>query len=501
MVRRLATLLLAVIVLLPLAAFTEQALVMAGYEEKDTFRDWSNNLFFERMQQRTGVAFTFQQLNSWEDWQQAKANMLAGAVALPEVLFKAGLTPAETLTWLEAGLLIDLAPLLEQHAPNLWRLLEEHADMRAAITLPDGRIGALPFLNLEPTQNALWINRKWLSALKLQAPESPEELMQVLLAFKDNDPNQNGRRDEKPLSFIGPYDLKYLTQGFGLVANDFNMFERDGQAMFLPLEPGFEDYVKWLVSLRQQGLMDRDSFYTADALRLVQDAKGVQTYGAFLAPLPSSFLPTEWAQDYVVVAPFAHQGQRLWRSAVGRATPGTFALTTACSEPERMLEWVDYLYTQEGATLATNGLEGVDYLVDGDGTWRMTDVAQQQGFLAESTISTGAVPPGVSNQGFQARSGQVLVQHVTSELEKVAKYAADPFPPFSLTAQQEAEVGPMQQRIGKYVDEAIARFALGEWEATEAQFATFRAELEALGVAEFTAFWQRVLEQHTKEQP
>lgn len=499
MYKRMTALLL-VLTLLPLLAWGEtpdDLPVMAGYEEKDTFRDWTNNLFFKRMEERSGQAFVYQQYLSWEDWQKAKNAMTAREAPLPQVLFKASLSPAETMEWLDKGLLVDLAPLLEAHAPNLWKLLEDHPDVRAAITLPDGRVGALPYINLAPTQNALWINTNWLTTLKLDMPETPEAFQQVLHAFLEQDPNRNARRDEKPFSFIGPYDLKYLAQGFGLIANDFNMFERQGQAVFMPGEPSFKDYIRWLAELWQQGLLDRDGFYSPDSLRQMRDAKAAQVHGAFLAPLPSAFLPVEWAQDYQVVLPLEYQGQRVWRDVAGRVTPGTFALTAACQEPEAMLNWVDYLYTEEGSILATNGQEGVDYLVDGDGTWRMTDSAQQQGFLVESTIATGAVPPGVSNHAFQVRSSQPLVGYVTRELEKLQPFVKEPFPPFSLTREQEAYIAPLQAALGRYVDESIARWALGEWETTEEQFQAFYQQLEVLGVAEFTAFWQTVLDQNT----
>ena len=45
----------------------------------------------------------------------------------------------------------------------------------------------------------LWINYDWLLALNLSVPRTTKELEEVLLAFKNNDPNQNGIQDEIPL--------------------------------------------------------------------------------------------------------------------------------------------------------------------------------------------------------------------------------------------------------------------------------------------------------------
>ena len=46
----------------------------------------------------------------------------------------------------------------------------------------------------------LWIYQPWLDALGLEMPTTTDEFEQVLLAFKEQDPNGNGQADEIPLS-------------------------------------------------------------------------------------------------------------------------------------------------------------------------------------------------------------------------------------------------------------------------------------------------------------
>ena len=159
-----------------------------------------------------------------------------------------------------------------------------------------------------------------------------------------------------------------------------------------------------------------------------------------------------------------------------------------------MLRWVDYLYTDEGAILATSGQEGVDFLVDGDGTWRKTEAASQQSFLSSVSIMTGTTPPGVSNDAFQRRYNEQIVRRVSEQIDIVSEIARDPFPPFSLTRAQEEQIAPMQKALGRYVDESIARFVTGEWETSDERFALFETELQSLGLEPFLSFWQAVLD-------
>jgi putative aldouronate transport system substrate-binding protein len=71
------------------------------------------------------------------------------------------------------------------------------------VTTPDGNIYVLPGLDgcwhcYWPTKS--WINEDWLAAVNMDMPTTTEEYEKVLLAFKNDDPNGNGKPDEIPFS-------------------------------------------------------------------------------------------------------------------------------------------------------------------------------------------------------------------------------------------------------------------------------------------------------------
>ncbi|MBQ9299949.1 MAG: hypothetical protein IJ214_05500, partial [Clostridia bacterium] len=61
--------------MLPCAALAEYT--MAGYDDSSTYRDWKTNGFFRRMEEKTGVQFTYRQYTKASDWTKAKAEMQA----------------------------------------------------------------------------------------------------------------------------------------------------------------------------------------------------------------------------------------------------------------------------------------------------------------------------------------------------------------------------------------------------------------------------------------
>ena len=495
MLKRLLCLILAL--LLPCAALAEYT--MAGCDETGTYRDWNTNLFFRRMEEKTGVRFTYRQYTDAAEWTRAKAEMRADSADLPDVLFKARLTAGECMSLLERGVLIDLRPYLPECCPNLTALLRAHPEYEQAITLPDGRIAALPAISEQATQNCVWLNREWLNALGLAMPTTAEELTEVLRAFKTQDPNHNGKSDEIPLAFIGAFDLKFLGHAFGLIANDYNLHAVDGQAVFVPLEAQFRPFVEWLRALFAEGLLDPQGFVTSDTLRTVDKDTATNKYGGMLATLPTSFLPASWVNNYAVMPPLTYEGQAIYRSFVGPVIGGAFAVTVACENVPEILGWVDQFYTEEVYVMATVGLENIDYVIDGDGTWRMTAATQNNSYFnGETLLSSGSPYPSYATEAFQRRYHDQTVARLSDEIAKVDGVAERPFPYYALTPEQAAEIAPLQSAIGRLVDESIGRWVTGETEISDASFAAFEQALNDAGLPAFMDFWQTVLNGRNK---
>ena len=472
--------------------------VMAGFDDT-SYRDWASNQFFIRMEERTKVSFSYRQYKSLDAWTEAKSGMTASG-DLPDVLFKAALTSDECIALREKGVLIDLKPYLEEYAPNLWAILQQHPEYEQAITLTDGSIAALPFINALPVQNYMWINTVWLKTLNLQEPTTAEELVDVLKAFSERDPNRNGRKDEIPFGFLGPFDLKFLGHAFGLVANDYNLFVQDGQVRFMPLEDGFRPFIRWCRELYQAGLLDQNGFMLSGSMRAVTDNDTKPTYGVILTPAAADVFRTSWGQsDYAILMPLEYEGKRIYRDFTGPLLRGAFAVTSACKDPGAMLAWADTLYTEDGAILASVGKENVDYLIDGDGTWRMTDAAVQNAdyYSAMTLIDGGGTYPGIMAEEFQRKyGGQGRYLDVLKRQEQFRAFAVMPFPYRSLTAAQLETVKPMQESIGAYVDIQIGKWVQGQEEISDASFDAFETHLKELGLDQFLAFWQEILEQN-----
>ena len=214
----------------PFGALASGPYHMAGFDGDESRHVWEDNAFFTRMEARTGVTFTFEEYTDYGKWQAAKQAMLAGD-ALPDVLFKAALTTREQIELSAQGKLVDLLPLLPAHAPTLWALLSSHPDWLSALTLPDGKVVALPAIYETPTQNAMWINGDWLDALGLAAPTDLATLAAAVPAAEKQEQEEQSAADasgeQAPAQDAPAADAAEGEQFSGQVQNDLVAFLRE----------------------------------------------------------------------------------------------------------------------------------------------------------------------------------------------------------------------------------------------------------------------------------
>ena len=184
-------------------------------------KDWNEHPALKRMEELTGIHI------EWECVPDAgfteKRNLAFASDDLPDIILRAKISPQEEMKYAANGQLVALDEYLD-YAPNLSALIEQDDAIRKGITMPDGHIYSCPQLN--NTEGNLihhyWINKTWLDNLGLEAPTTVDELYDVLVAFRDNDPNGNGQKDEIPYCVVGkdyPHRMFYDllgSWGFGI---------------------------------------------------------------------------------------------------------------------------------------------------------------------------------------------------------------------------------------------------------------------------------------------
>src|SRR5699024_6640472 len=107
-----------------------------------------------------------------------------------------------------------------------------------------------------------WINVEWLEELGLEMPTTTDELKEVLIAFRDNDPAGDG--ETIPMSFIindGDRDPGFLFGSFGLGDNyDHTVVNNDGEVILTAADEGYIEAIEFMNELYDEYLIDIESF-------------------------------------------------------------------------------------------------------------------------------------------------------------------------------------------------------------------------------------------------
>ncbi len=492
---KLWSLLLAMVLLFTASgAYAETSFSMAGYDDEATGHVWAENLFFVRMEDRTGVELELMQYATQQSWDNAKKAMLAGETELPDVLFKANLTTQETQAFYDSGKLIDLAPLLPEYAPNLWAALQSHPEWLAAITLPDGAIVALPYIDELQFNNAMWINANWLKRLNLPMPTTAEELAETLRVFRDNDMNGNGKDDDEvPLTFATLWDLRFLQHAFGICANDYYVsMDENGTVTETLTSDENRAFLTWLKGLWDEGLLDRSGFTGLRSVSPTPEEDAEVIYGVMFASSPADLVHTSKVSQYVLLDPLVYEGRQVYRDLTGDVIRGTFAITSACKDPATMLQWVDFLYTEEGYILAAAGMAGEEFEWNDDGTWLWADTGETlvKVTLPRATLHGDARMPGMTSVSFQQKLDEASTVHILNELGRLRAIDSVPYPLVWLTDREQARVDELIFQIGRYAEQQMVWFVAGDVPLNDETWAEFCGTVESLGVDEMVAIWQ-----------
>lgn len=247
--------------------------------------------------------------SAWD--QQKSATLVAGE--FPDI----GLTlysPSDVSQYPEEFL--DLSQYLNK-MPNVEKFFQDRPTAKKMVE-DDGHVYILPSdrgKNYRISATHLIINKTWLDKLGLEMPTTWDELEQVLIAFKNEDPNGNGQTDEIPMQIrdvsFGLWSPLTLLNSTGLTtsfmgssASTQGFYVKDGKVQSYLVSDELKDVIAFYHKLMDEGLIPKDSFTRDDSQYAAQtqsDGKTALTGVSFGWSNVSEY--DDLADQYVTVPP------------------------------------------------------------------------------------------------------------------------------------------------------------------------------------------------------
>ena len=344
---RYFSLLLALAMLLcavPLAGLAEEerptlTILMA----QDTYvEDYETNAFTKVIEDSMNVNLDFELLPA-ADAADKLSVMISSGQELPDVV-NYSLDITTTYRYAQTGAFLPLNDYYEQYGDNVKKVAEMSPGFFDSVTCPDGNIYSVPIYTKalhDEHMYKIWINQTWLDALNLEMPTSLDELKEVLIAFKEGDPNGNGQADEIPLSFWQGWGCKIdsLFGWFGLPENDTHIRMENDTAIFVPGEQAYYDALVYFNDLYNAGLLDKEGFSHTNEQYMATSRSNPTMYGVMIQSFAHQIAGSN-SEHYAVLPPF--EGT-VWNvNPEAKSASMSVFVTTACEYPEVMMRYFDY---------------------------------------------------------------------------------------------------------------------------------------------------------------
>lgn len=365
---------------------------------------YDDNEVLNAMEQNAGISITWETMS---DSLSEQVNIRIAGNDLPDAFNAVGFSNYDLTNYGEDGTFIDLTPYInEEYMPNLTKILEEHPDIRAAITMDDGCIYGLPAgeqmgtagigkeedYNIYTIPQYSMINKTWLDELGLEVPTTLDELHDVLVAFKENDMATTYGNDPGqtiPMSFgidqwCWGQNIFYAGFGFTNWTNDVCMdlvLQPDGQVNFVSDDDNYRAALEYFHDWFAEGLIDQEAFSQDDTQYMAkcsQGRVGVATWWYI------EELMGDKADDYVFL-PILDGPDGTHNVTVrdgGGINSGNLCITSACESPINLLKFYDQWYAPENVMQLQYGPIGVYFTEqDENGLWQsITDEEAQAQF-------------------------------------------------------------------------------------------------------------------------
>lgn len=148
--------------------------------------------------------------------------------------------------------LVDLTPLIEKYAPNVKSKVSKKA--MDILKVNDTQY-AIANTSAAGVGSSIVIRKDWLDKLGLKMPETLDEFVAVLKAFKEKNPSGNADGCVPLVLAAGQVHLYNVRGAFGL-ANDWDVI--DGKLTSIIRNPQFREYMKFLQDMYKEGLIDHE---------------------------------------------------------------------------------------------------------------------------------------------------------------------------------------------------------------------------------------------------
>ncbi len=343
--------------------------------------DFESNITWKKIQEMTNIYFDFiSPLENKEAEEILKQLLVSGNY--PDIIYNTTSGyPGGYSKAIRDGVYINIAPYLEAYAPNYEKRLNENKALSEAYTETNELPGFWRIY--EPTSmpiiGGLSIRNDFLEASGVEIPVTIDDWTNFLRILRDEE------NIELPL-LLGQQNGVNVTaeflSAFGIGAAPVSIMNSE-EKLFYPdqgvmkygaVEPGYQEYLLLMNQWYDEGLLDQNfgiRSFTDIFERKNLIGQGKAAINWQYAEWFTNVKTEQGKSVNMTALPMPKLNQNdsnvQWMVSRNKFLGELFAITTSCQHVEELVEFFDFLYSEEGVLLTNYGIEGKTYeMIDGE---------------------------------------------------------------------------------------------------------------------------------------
>ncbi len=380
------------------------------------------------------------------------------------------------------GALIPLEDLVKEYAPNIQAVFDEHPEYVAGSVASDGHLYYIPSLFEGKPSVGFYIRQDWLDKLGLEVPTTLDEYYNVLKAFREQDPNGNGLKDEVPYFYrdSGVDGLIQLWDAY----NTWHVND-EGQVVHGKTEEEYKNAMKALAQWYQEGLIDQEIYSRGSQAReqLLGENLGGSTHDWFSSTGSfNRFADTIEGFNWVAIAPPADvNGVVKEIFARQELVASGWGISSDNQYPVETIKYFDWWFSENGRRTYAYGIEGVDYV--------MVDGKPQ--YTEETLNKEGGVPMYMRDMGQLEFGAPMSIQAEIDAMTPQAQqgfelyndhpeWYTEQFPALSYTTEEERIIQDQGTAVDTLITETQQEWLMGTKDV-DATWDQYLADLDSMG--------------------
>ncbi|NLZ70324.1 MAG: extracellular solute-binding protein [Clostridiaceae bacterium] len=317
-----------------------------------------DQLAHKEMEKITNVYLDIQEAGRGAEYNKA-LNLAFATDSQPEIIAVSASAAQKYAA--DTGKIIDLTELLKEHGKNYLARVKQH-NLEKRATASDGKYWNISKIRIEHDNRVGMINKPLLDELNLKVPTTVEEMTEVLRKVKAHNPEAIPWIAGAYSGSGGVYAFAEYCFNISKGPQEFNNAIRYS---YYEDQDATKDMVKWLRTLYKEGLLDASylSRSNDDANAAIRQGQVAFVFGWFSGgtdkvdadgkTIPDS---TEWVTVPGMMAP---DGKR--HLSPNNPVHIGIAVTSKAADPEKVVKYFDYYFTDAGTELFNYGVKGVTF--------------------------------------------------------------------------------------------------------------------------------------------